>query len=171
MSHGGKRPGAGRPKGKGPHGEATLPVRLPISMEKTFEKFIETRGFRLPLYASNVPAGSPSFASGDIDKHTDLNTMLLPDPSHSFLLKVTGDSMINAGIFDGDILVVSKKQEAVSGKIVVATIDGQATVKRLKIEKKAVFLLPENEKYKPIKVQNFESLNIAGVVTGSVRQY
>lgn len=77
--------------------------------------------------------------------------------------------MVNAGIFDGDILVVNKKQEPVNGKIVVAMIDNQVTVKRLKRDEKGVYLMPENEKYKPIRIRDFEALEIAGVVSGVVR--
>jgi DNA polymerase V len=171
MSRGGVRPGAGRPKGAGPWGETTRQMRVPLSLAKGVEKYLETRGYRLPLYASRVPAGFPAIASDDVEKMTDINAMLLSDPENCFLLRVSGDSMENAGIFDGDILIVNKKQEAANGKIVVAMIDNQVTVKRFKRDENGIFLVPENEKYKPIRIRDHEALDIAGVVTGSLRQY
>jgi len=172
MARGGNRPGSGRPKGSGPWGEKTTLFRVPDSLANGVEKYLEQRGYRLPLYASRVPAGVPSVASDDIEKLTDLNSLLLRDSENCFLLRVSGDSMVNAGIFDGDILVVNKKEEVLNGKIVVAMIDNQVTVKRfIRDERGAVFLKPENENHKPIRIRDYEALEIAGVVTGSLRQY
>lgn len=168
MPHGGKRKGAGRPRGKGPWGEETKPLRVPVSLVDAVTKFLEKRGYRLPLYASRVPAGSPSMPADDVERITDLNSMMLKNPGGCFLLRVTGDSMINAGIHEDDILIVDRYQEPVNGRIVVAMIDGQATVKRFKRDKDQILLMPENDNYKPISVS--ENLEICGVVTGMVRK-
>lgn len=169
MSRGGVRPGAGRPKGAGPWGETTRQMRVPLSLAKGVEKYLESGGYKLPLYASRVPAGFPAVATDDIEKLTDLNTMLLHDPENCFLLRVSGDSMVNAGIFDGDILIVNKKLEPANGKIVVAMVDNQVTVKRFKRDESGVYLMPENEKYSPLRIRNHEALEISGVVSGVVR--
>jgi len=170
MTHGGKREGAGRPKGKGPWGEATRPIRVPLSLVESVVQFLGKRGYQVPIYASKVPAGNPSQPSDDIDEMTDINSMLLQNPEHCFLLKVIGDSMINAGICEGDVLVVDRSIEPINGKIVVAMIDGQATVKRLKKNCDEYLLLPENDNYSPIRVTSTNEFSIAGVVVGVVRK-
>jgi len=170
MAHGGKREGSGRPKGTGPWGEATRSLRVPLSLVSGVIKFLENKGYRLPLYASRVPAGSPSPPADDIERTTDLNALLLKHPENCFLLRVKGDSMINAGIHDGDLLIVDRSLEPVNGKIVVAMIDGQATVKRFKRDKTGIALLPENDNYQPIRVAQGQTLDIAGVVAGVVRK-
>lgn len=78
--------------------------------------------------------------------------------------------MINAGIHDGDILVVDRSQEPSNGKIVVAVIDGQATVKRFQVDRTGVTLLPENDNYQPIRVGGDQTLDISGVVSGIIRK-
>lgn len=170
MPHGGKRKGAGRPKGKGPWGEETKPLRVPLSLVGGVVKFMENHGYKLPLYASSIPAGFPLQPADDIEKVTDLNSILLKNPEQCFLLRVKGDSMINACIHDGDLLIVDRSLEVTSGKIVVAMIDGQATVKRFKKDKNGIFLMPENNNYQPIHVIQGQTLDISGVVSGVVRE-
>ena len=170
MPRGGKRKGAGRPKGKGPWGEKTKPLRIPISLMEAVTKFLDKRGYRLPLYASRVPAGSPSMPADEIERITDLNSMLLKNPEACFLLRVEGDSMINAGIQEGDILVVDRSQTPASGKIVVAMIDGQATVKRFLKDKIGIMLMPENDNYQPIRLKIGQALDISGVVSSVIRK-
>jgi DNA polymerase V len=169
MPSGGKRRGAGRPKGKGPWGEATRPMRIPESMVKGVADFLAARGYRLPLYASRVPAGSPSPAGNDIANMPELSKLLLSNPRETFLLRVTGDSMIDAGIDDGDLLFVDRSIEPRSKKIVVASINGQTTVKRFYKTKDKVSLLPENSRYKPIEINRNDELIIHGVATKSLK--
>jgi DNA polymerase V len=171
MARGGTRQGAGRPRGKGPWGEKTIPMRVPASLFKGVTQFMKKRGYRLPLYASHVPAGTPSQPGDDVEDMTDLNTLLLKDPENSFLLRVKGDSMINAGIHDGDLLVVDRSLEPANGKIVVATIDGQATVKRFKRNQTGIELLPENPNYQPLHIAKNQKLDISGIVIGCIRKY
>lgn len=170
MSHGGKRQGAGRPAGKGPWGEKTMPIRIPLSLVDNVARFLAGRGYRLPLYASKVPAGIPSEAMSDVENVTDLNTLLITHPDQCFLLRVTGDSMKNACIHDGDILVVDRSIKPTHNKIVVAIIDGQATVKRLDMRGSKIQLKPENENYCPISVTDPSSFAISGVVVGVGRK-
>lgn len=171
MARGGKRAGAGRPKGKGPWGEATRPMRIPESMVDAVTDFLAARGYRLPLYASKVPAGMPAFAANDIAAMPELTKMLVKNPKESFLLKVSGDSMIGAGIDDGDLLVVDRSIEPRHGKIVVASINGQVTVKRLSKTGKGISLLPENPRFSKIEVTNKDELILCGVVTKALKNY
>ena len=118
----------------------------------------------LPLFSSRVPAGFPSPGDDYIDQTLDLNE-LVKHPSDTFLVKVEGDSMINAGIHDGDILVVDRALEADNNKVVVANLDGELTVKRLSIKDTRVLLIPDNPKYEPIEIRPLSDFRIMGVVT------
>ncbi len=169
-SHGGMRPGAGRPKGTGMWGEATRPLRVPKSIYKDVLSFIEARGFRLPLYSSHVPAGTPGFADDHVDKRVDLNGMLVKNPADTFLLQVSGDSMVEARIFDGDLLVVDRKEEPRNGMIIVANVNGQPTVKTFRRDRSGkITLMPENKSYEPIQVAAHDEFEVLGCVSGSVR--
>ncbi len=118
----------------------------------------------LPLYLSQIKAGFPSAADDYLDKNLDLNEHLIKHPASTFFVKVKGDSMIGAGIHSGDMLIVDRSQEAKHGKIVVAIINGEFTVKRLQKKKETVYLLPENPNYKPIEVVKGMDFEIWGVV-------
>ncbi len=118
----------------------------------------------LPLFSSRVPAGFPSPGDDYIDQTLDLNE-LVKHPSDTYLVKVEGDSMINAGIYDGDILVVDRAIEADNNKVVVANLDGELTVKRLSIKGTSVLLMPDNPKYDPIEIRPLSDFRIMGVVT------
>ncbi len=118
----------------------------------------------LPLFSSRVPAGFPSPGDDYIDQTLDLNE-LVKHPSDTYLVKVEGDSMINAGIYDGDILVVDRALEADNNKVVVANLDGELTVKRLSIKGTSVLLMPDNPKYDPIEIRPLSDFRIMGVVT------
>ena len=98
MNHGGKRTGAGRPKGRGQYGEATKPIRLPISMIESIQQFVANKTYRIPFYNSHVSAGFPSPADDHIDRHLDLNEYLIKHPAATFFVRVSGDSMRDAGI-------------------------------------------------------------------------
>ncbi len=170
MAHGGKRIGSGRPKGGGRWGESTLPIRVPASMADDVEAYLYAKGYKLPFLSSKVSAGTPSHISDDIEGYFTLNSLLIKNPDTTFLANASGDSMIDIGIFDGDTLVVDSSIVAMPGMIVFAYVDNQATVKRFKKDKSGVFLMPENKNYEPIKINKFNHLHIAGVVTGIVRR-
>lgn len=127
-------------------------------------KLDQSTKLELPLFSSRVPAGFPSPGDDYIDQTLDLNE-LVKHPSDTFLVKVEGDSMINAGIHDGDILVVDRALEADNNKVVVANLDGELTVKRLSIKDTSVLLMPDNPKYEPIEIRPLSDFRIMGVVT------
>jgi DNA polymerase V len=104
----------------------------------------------------------------EIEKETDLNDLLIKKPAETFFVKVSGSSMIKAGIQDGDMLVVDRSLEPVHGKIVIASLNGELTVKRLHIEKKILRLIAENEAFAPIEISGEVNLQILGVVTSVI---
>ncbi len=168
MKHGGKRTGAGRPRGQGQFGESTKPIRLPESMVEPVLKFVKNKGYKLPLYGSKVAAGSPAATDDHVEAHLDLNEYLVQNPLATFLVRVSGKSMIDAGIQENDILIVDRALQAAHGKIVIAAVDGQLTVKRLHKENNQVFLMPENKNFKPIEIKEGNEIFIWGVVTNVI---
>jgi DNA polymerase V len=171
LEHGGRRPGAGRPKGSGRFGETTERLRVPASMVADVLKFVESRAFKLPLYACTVQAGSPAQADDAIEDRIDLNQHLVRDPQSTFLVRAAGDSMIDANIRDGDLLVVDRTMPPKHGKIVIAAVDGQLTVKFLIVKQGRTYLMPANPEYSPIPVNPETGVTIWGVVTSSVHQH
>ena len=167
ITHGGKRAGSGRPKGSNGWGESTKAIRVPISKIDAIKAFLDKKdeSFACPLYLSHVRAGFPSPADDYIETHLDLNSHLIKHPAATFFVIAEGDSMTDAGIRSGDMLIVDKSVSAVHGKIVIAAIDGELTVKRLSRLEGRVQLLPENSRYKPIDITNEQDLVIWGVVT------
>jgi DNA polymerase V len=132
----------------------------------TILNLMETNIFGLPFYGTSVSAGFPSPADDYLEGTIDLNEYLINHPSATFLVRASGHSMINAGIFDGDILVVDRSLKPLPGKVVIAAIDGQLTVKRLQKNPMGGFiLLPENAEYQPIVVNEGNEVLIWGVVT------
>ncbi|GEO06169.1 hypothetical protein AAE02nite_38330 [Adhaeribacter aerolatus] len=119
---------------------------------------------RVKLYEHNVPAGFPSPAADFTERTLDLNEFIVKRPSSTFFVKVSGDSMQNAGIYEGDIIVVDKSLKAVHGNIVLAVVHGEFTVKRLHYAGKKVFLRPENEHYEPLEILPDMGFTVWGVV-------
>lgn len=119
----------------------------------------------LPFVSEGISAGFPSPALDFVDLSIDLNRHLIKHPSSTFYGLVKGHSMKNAGIFDGDLLVIDKSLEPIDNRIAVCYIDGEFTLKRIKIEKKQCWLIPENENYEPIKVTEENEFLIWGIVT------
>ena len=119
-----------------------------------------------------VAAGSPILATENIDSSVHVDRSLLPASGEVFALSVQGDSMIEAGILDGDVVVARQQETADRGEIVVALIDDEATVKRFDPGPDAIRLLPENSSYEPIVVRPDEGINfrIAGRVVGLMRR-
>ncbi|HHS99219.1 MAG TPA: translesion error-prone DNA polymerase V autoproteolytic subunit [Thiomicrospira sp.] len=125
----------------------------------------------LPLYAHKVVAGFPSPAEDYIEARLDLNEKLIHNKEATFLLSVQGDSMKDVGILDGDILVVDRSIQPQDGKIVIAALDGELTVKRLSMKSTGTWLVPENENYPPILVRESSDIVIWGVVTATISQF
>lgn len=123
----------------------------------------------LPLVSQGISAGFPSPALDFIDLSIDLNKHLIKHPSATFFGRVKGDSLKNAGISNGDLLVIDKSLEPVNGKIAVCFIDGEFTAKRIRIAKNEIILMPENENYQPIRVTEENDFIIWGVVTHVIK--
>ena len=117
-----------------------------------------------PFIDQGISAGFPSPAQDFIDLSIDLNKELVKHPSSTFFGRVRGCSMKDAGINNGDLLIVDKSMNPTDGKIAVCFIDGEFTVKRLKVEKDCCWLVPENESYEPIKVTAENDFIVWGIV-------
>ena len=124
---------------------------------------------QVPLYMSKVSAGFPSPADDYIETALDFNKFLIKHPAATFCVKVKGSSMINAGMNDGDVLVVDRSIEPKTNSIVVAILNGEFTVKRLSKNGKNLYLLPENDTYKPILITETMDFEVWGVVTFIVK--
>ena len=168
MAKGGRREGAGRPKGQGPYGEETKPVRLPVSMVERVLRFVKTKESAVPLFACGVSAGFPSPADDYLEGSLDLNEHLIPRPAATFFARAKGDSMTGAGIHDGDLLVVDRGAEAKDGRVVIAAINGELTVKRLVRKNGKAWLEPENPAYQAITFNEGDDVRIWGVVTNVI---
>lgn len=123
----------------------------------------------LPFVDDGISAGFPSPALDFIDLSIDLNKHLVKHPSATFYGRVKGESLINAGINNGDLLIIDRSLEPINGKIAVCYIDGEFTAKRIKIEKEGVWLIPENEDYQPIRVTEGNDFLIWGIVTHVIK--
>lgn len=119
----------------------------------------------LPVFLAGVSAGFPSPADDYVEKRLDLNDLMVKHPEATFFVRVEGESMRDAGIRSGDILIVDRSLEPGHGKIVVAVVNGEFTVKRMHVGPKGVELHPENAAYEPIKVSPESEFQVWGVVT------
>lgn len=126
---------------------------------------------KVALYVveNGISAGFPSPADDFLDLSIDLNQAFIKNKSATFFAKVKGDSMKNAGIDDGDLLIIDKSLEPVNGKIAVCFIDGEFTVKRIKIEQQCVWLVAENKQYAAIQVTKDNDFVIWGIVTTVIK--
>ena len=124
----------------------------------------------LPIYLSSIRAGFPSPAEDYIERPLDLHEHLVKDRAATFFLRATGDSMRDADIHDGDLLVVDRSLEAAHGKIIIAALDGELTVKRLVRKNGRVVLAPANPDYPEIDITQREHVHIWGVVTYAVHK-
>ncbi|OIP75628.1 MAG: DNA polymerase V [Oscillatoriales cyanobacterium CG2_30_44_21] len=123
---------------------------------------------RVPLYLNPIAAGLPVTTDDDVESRIDLNHHLVKHPDSTFLVRVVGESMIDVGIHPRDLLVVDRAIEAVSGKIVIAVVNGELTVKRLREHRNKLWLMPENPDFQPIEVDENADLHIWGVVTNVI---
>jgi len=125
---------------------------------------------KTPLSLEAVPAGFPSPAADYTDRALDLNELLIKHPAATYFVRAQGDSMVEAGISPGDILVVDKSLNPTHGDIVIAEFDGQFTVKMLELRPK-VRLVPMSDKHAPIEVPETSDLTIFGVVTSCIHSF
>lgn len=125
----------------------------------------EPKELLLPSFLSGVQAGFPSSADDYIEQKLDLNQLMVANPAATFFLRVEGDSMNGAGIQSGDLLVVDRSLKAYSGKIIVAILNGEFTVKRLLIQNEKMRLIAENPLYPNIEISEDIQFEVWGVVT------
>ena len=118
-----------------------------------------------------IHAGFPSPASDYEERELDINDLVVPHPTSSYFMRVSGDSMTGAGIQPGSILVVDRAVEADDGDIVIARIGDELCVKRLRLRRGRIWLMPENEKYQPIEVIESMDFEVWGRVMHSIRTY
>ena len=125
----------------------------------------------IPVYEEGVSAGFPSPAQDFSEHSIDLNLVLLKNPASTFFSKVSGDSMKDIGIHDGDLLVIDKSLEPVDGKVAVCFIDGEFTLKKIKIDEDVVWLVPANKNYEPIKITEDNNFVVWGIVTFVIKEF
>lgn len=119
----------------------------------------------LPLFASPISAGFPAFADHLLEQSLDLNQYLIRHPAATFFVRVDGDSMIGAGIRKEDILIVDRSLEPANGKIVIAVVNGEFTVKRIRKDGQKVVLEAENPRYPSLEIDPSWDFQVWGVVT------
>lgn len=125
----------------------------------------------LEMYADLLPAGFASLMDGYKDKKLDINEYLVEYPSATFLIRVEGLSMKDAGILPGDILVVDRSKNIVSGDVVVALLDGQFMVKRFVKKQGKIILQAENKDFEDVQISSEAELTVWGKVVGSFRKF
>ena len=118
----------------------------------------------LPLAGTAIAAGFPSPAEEYLDLALDLNKELIKHPASTFYARVKGDSMVDAGIQDGDLLVIDKALEPKEGTVAVCYLDGEFTVKRLSVREEGVYLMPANAEFKPIRITEENNFLVWGLV-------
>ncbi len=120
---------------------------------------------KLPLVDAFISAGFPSPADDYLESKLDLNHLLIQHPSSTFFARVRGNSMIDVGIHDGDILIIDKSLEPQPNSVLVCFIDGEFTVKRVQKKNGDYYLIPQNKDFAPIKIEKSSDFRLWGVVT------
>jgi len=121
----------------------------------------------LPLFLEKISAGFPSPAQDYVEQRLDLNEFCVKRPAATYFVRVAGDSMIEAGIYPDDLLVVDRSINAQAGDIVIASLNGEFTVKELQLN--PLQLIPRNRNYQPILISEADDFEIFGVVTNVIR--
>jgi DNA polymerase V len=124
---------------------------------------------QVPLVAGRAPAGFPSPADDYLDRPLDFNELLIENPEATFAVRVTGDSMTGAGIFPGDIAVIDRSKTAADGKIILALLDGEFTIKRFRQRGRRRWLEPENHDYEHIELNEERAFEVWGCLKAVVR--
>ena len=124
-----------------------------------------TNSVSIPFCESIISAGFPSSAENFIERSLDINDLLIKHPTSTFYIRVIGDSMINAGINTGDILVVDRALTLTNNKIAVVRINNEFAVKRISFTNDTIHLIAENDKYAPIEINNEMDFELWGIVT------
>jgi len=131
-----------------------------------------TTKLELPFINSGLVAGFPSPAQDYIEQSIDLNKELIKNPTTTFFGRVTGESMKDAGINQGDVIIIDKSLEISNNKIAVCYIDGEFTIKKVKIDKKKneIWLIPANKDFEPIKITDQNDFLVWGIVTYIIKK-
>lgn len=132
---------------------------------------LTSKKLKIPLLSDSISAGFPSPADDYTEENIDLNEHLISNPFSTFFLRVKGDSMLNAGIKDKDLIIVDKSLRAKPGNIIIAMIDGEFTIKRLSIKNNELYLKAENHNYPDFRFKNHIDVQIWGVVIYSIHSY
>lgn len=142
-------------------------VHNPPDSNNKLEFFIPdvSQELKLPLVDAFINAGFPSPADDYLDQKLDLNHLLIKNPSSTFFARVRGNSMIDAGIHDGDILIIDKSLEPKQTSVLVCLMDGEFTVKKIMKSNGDFYLMPQNKDFKPIKIEKNSNFRLWGVVT------
>jgi DNA polymerase V len=135
-------------------------------VDKTYQPELSNQ--KLSIFSARVSAGFPSPAADYEEGELDLNKHLVKNPAATFFVRVSGDSMTGAGVHDGDLLIVDRSKEPVSGNVVIAVLDGEMTVKRLRIRSGKYTLEPENDNYPIQKITKDSEFEVWGVVTNVI---
>jgi DNA polymerase V len=139
----------------------------PTLVTQTYRPVFKTK-IALPLFTCPVSAGFPSPAEDYVEGKLDLNQYLIKHPVATFFIRVTGDSMIGSGIHSGDLLIVDRSLEAKNNKVIIAVVDGELLVKRLRIQKKQIMLVADNPDYPSLVIQEEMNFEVWGVVTNVI---
>ena len=140
---------------------------MKVKIESIYKPDMSTKRI-LPYYEAKVPAGFPSPAADYEENQLDLNKHLIKNPAATFFVRVSGDSMIGAGINDGDLLIVDRSLDPKDKNVVIAVIDGELTVKRIRIRRKKITLEAENINYSSKEVSEHSDFQVWGVVTNVI---
>ncbi|HVX00652.1 MAG TPA: translesion error-prone DNA polymerase V autoproteolytic subunit [Candidatus Babeliaceae bacterium] len=124
----------------------------------------------IPFLQARVSAGFSSFADNFVDRKLDLNELLIRHPAATYFIRVKGNSMEQAGISSNDILIVDRAVSVTDNKIVVARINDELTVKRIKVNGNTLYLVPDSDEYKPIEITESMDFEVWGVVISVIRQ-
>jgi DNA polymerase V len=140
---------------------------MKLKQDQNFEFFsIENNPFQgIPLFTESVPAGFPSPAEDYMDTSLNLQDHLIQNPSATFCVRAVGESMKNAGIQSGDMMLVDRSLEPQHNSIILAVIDGEFTVKRISVTKQGISLMPENDDFPPIPITEEMDFQVWGIVT------
>jgi DNA polymerase V len=142
-----------------------------MSLGSLFKHTQAPSALSLPLVLSPVKAGFPSMVEGELEGTLDLHELLITHPAATFYVRVEGDSMVGAGIFPGDMVIVDRALEARNGDLIIAVLDGELTLKRFIKQQGAVCLRAENPDYPDIQVTPGKDFMIWGVVSGCVKKF
>ena len=145
-----------------------MSVICPTRVDEIFSLSGTLKHYSIPLYSCSVAAGFPSPADEFLEGKLDLNQHLITNPLATYFVRVSGESMLGAGIHPGDLLVVDRSIEARDGKIVIAVVNGELLVKRLRLEGTQIYLVAEHPDYPELAITEAMEFQIWGVVTNVI---